>query len=86
MALKRHNHLPNSFYQTPQTARTTMTLRQWQETALYTEGEILANGHVWLLVGKQLAPSVYLITAKQLEVPVAGPVLNPAQYDGGTNM
>jgi len=84
--LKRYNHLPKSFYQAPSAARTTMTLKQWQETALYTEGEILATGHVWKLVGKQLAPGVYLITAKQLQVPVASPTLNPAQHDGGTNM
>lgn len=63
--IKANNHLAHDFYVTPHLSRQTMTLEQFQETMLYTEGEFVAVGHVWDIKAKRLAPKVYLVTAKQ---------------------
>lgn len=67
--LQRINHLRDCFYTAPGTvtANQTMTLREWQETALYTGGWILACGNTWDLVAKRVAPGVYNVTTKQRE-------------------
>lgn len=63
--MNRINHLGNVFYCIPDFANQTMTLRQWQETALYTEGWITACGYIYDLVGKRLASGVYRVTTQR---------------------
>jgi hypothetical protein len=62
--LARVNHLRDLFYSAPGPEVTqTMSLRQWQETALYTEGWILACGRMFDLKAKRIAPGIYRISA-----------------------
>lgn len=57
-----HNHLKDSFYTTPQFARQVMTLKQWRETALATEGRILSCGETWELKWRSLGGGMGEVT------------------------
>ena len=64
MAVDRveENHITNSSaYTRPQDWSGTMTTKELRETLLFTEGELSACGHVWLIVSKRIGPGVYKV-------------------------
>ena len=56
------NRLPDTLYQMPQTARTTMTRAQLRETLLATDGRVFACGTQWAICSKHIGAGVYEIT------------------------
>jgi hypothetical protein len=57
------NHLNDNFYTTPKFASQVMTYRQWQETALATQGKIISCGETQILHAKHMGGGMYIITA-----------------------
>ena len=58
------NHLPNSFYVFPNTARTTMTKKQLRETLLDTNGRILSCGRLRTIYSKHIGAGIYEVSLK----------------------
>lgn len=65
MKQERKNHLTQGHYTLPGVFSQTMTLKEWRETALYTEGWITASGSIWDLVATRIAPGVYRVTTER---------------------
>lgn len=59
-----HNWLNPSFYTTPKFAHQIMTLRQWKETLLATNGSIISNGETWKLTQEYLGGGMREVRAK----------------------
>lgn len=62
--IQPHNHLKDSFYTTPKFARQMMTLRQWKETCLDTEGIILAQGETYELHATSRGGGMYEVRVR----------------------
>ncbi len=58
------NHLPDSFYVSPNFARTTMTRKQLRETLLATDGRILTCGRLRPIASKHIGAGIYEVTLK----------------------
>ena len=62
--IKPHNHLKDSFYTVPKLTRQLMTLEQWKETMLFTEGRILSCGETWELCHKYVGGGIHEVTVQ----------------------
>ncbi len=62
--IQPHNHLKDSFYTTPKFARQMMTLKQWKETCLATDGRILACGETYELHASSRGGGMYEVRAR----------------------
>lgn len=62
--IKPYNHLKDSFYTTPKFARQIMTLKQWKETLLQTEGRILSIGETWGLKWRSMGGGMGEVTVE----------------------
>lgn len=58
------NHLRKIFYESPATARQTMTTKDYRETLLVTNQRITVNKETWEIVGKNLGAGVWEVTLK----------------------
>lgn len=56
------SHLPESFYRTPESARTTLTRKQLRDTLTHHDGRIFACGVQWNICSRHLAVGVYEVT------------------------
>lgn len=63
-SLEPRNHLKDAFYTTPKFASQVMTLKQWKETMLHTQGRILACGETWELKQEYLGGSMRRVTVE----------------------
>lgn len=61
-AVEPINHLPDTLYRMPESARTTLTYRQLRETLLATNGRVFACGKQWSIQSKHLGCGVYEVT------------------------
>jgi hypothetical protein len=59
------SHLTDNFWKIPHIASTTMTRKQLQDTLLFHDGHILANGSFWDIIFKHLGVGVYKVTLKK---------------------
>lgn len=73
MKREPRNHLPDVFWMKPQTATVTLTTKQVQDTMIATDGVVIANGRLWDIKTKRLAPGVYRVSLvlSDLTYPVA---------------
>ena len=62
--IQPHNHLKDQFYITPKLARQMMSGKQWRETALATDGRILATGETYELYAESRGGGMYEIKAR----------------------
>ena len=62
--IQPHNHLKDQFYTTPKLARQMMTYKQWRETALATDGRILANGETYELYSESRGGGMYEVKVR----------------------
>jgi len=62
--IQPHNHLKDSFYTTPKFARQMMTLKQWKETCLATDGSIIALGETMNLYATSRGGGMYEVRAR----------------------
>lgn len=60
-----HNHLLSIFSQDPLRGRQSMTVKEWNETAMATTGQIIVYNRAYDLIATKIAPDVYVITAKR---------------------
>lgn len=63
--IKPHNHLNQNFYTTPRFAHQIMSLKQWQETLLATDGYILSIGESWKLKQEYLGGGMREVRVEQ---------------------
>ncbi len=64
--LQPTNHLNNSFYVNAPFVHQMMTSKQWRETALQTNGHIIANGRTYELYSESRGGGMYEIKARLL--------------------
>lgn len=62
--IEPHNHLNNNFYITPKLAHQMMTFKQWRETALATNGHIIASGETYDLHAESRGGGMYEVKAE----------------------
>lgn len=60
------NHLRETFYTNPKLARQMMTVKQWRETSLATDGRILATGESYELFAVSRGGGMYEVKARLL--------------------
>lgn len=58
------SHLSETFFKNPKLARQMMTFKQWRETALATNGYIIANGETYSLHAKSRGGGMYEVKAE----------------------
>jgi len=57
--------LPEAFYRTPESARTTMTREKLRELLLKTDARVMACGCMWTIVSKPIGAGVYEVTLRR---------------------
>jgi len=63
-SVELNNHLSSTFYTTPKLARQMMTIKQWRETSLATNGRIFAVGETWELYAESRGGGMYEVRAR----------------------
>ncbi len=59
------DHLMDSFFSTPKSARQIMTYKQWQETAIATQCRILSCGESYELTARHMGGGMHEVRANQ---------------------
>jgi hypothetical protein len=53
--------MPNKFWQIPERAYSVVRLKVYQNWMLEHEGQIVAKGVMWKIIGKRIAPGIYRV-------------------------
>lgn len=63
--MKDTAQLPDQFYRTPETARTTMPLKALRALLLATDARVMSCGYMWDVVGTHIGAGVYEVKLRR---------------------